>query len=377
MKFGAQNTWGFLEQGTTLNAALGQIYQNGVPTSAAIYNTPERDKFTMNAQWGLYAQDAWTMKRMTVNYGLRWEYFHSSVAAESSTAGVYVPARTFGPEDMPIWKTLSPRFGVVYDLFGNAKTALKFSVNKYQLSATNGVAAALNPMRLQSASVTWRDLNGDNIVQGATGCTFNTPGCEINLAQLPRNFGLITPGCSTIATAGSVPCGTAQVDPNVQRPYEVMYNLGVQHELLPRVSLTANWVRTNFYALALTQNVLQSFSDYTPATIYNPINGSPITIYNVSAAKQAAVLNFNTTDPQGELAGSSRSRSRSTRADGASPSVARPPIARRRSSATGSRTESALLRSVPERDFLEHAVQAGGIDTAGVRPVVGCVVYHV
>jgi hypothetical protein len=79
----------------------------------------------------------------------------------------------------------------------------------------------------------------------------------------------------------------------------VMYNFGVQHELLPRVSVTANWVRTNFYALALTQNVLQSFSDYAPATIYNPINGSPITIYNVSAAKQASQLNFNTTDPQG------------------------------------------------------------------------------
>ena len=299
MKFGAQNTWGFLEQGTTLNAALGQIYQNAVPASAAIYNTPERDRFTMNAQWGLYAQDAWTMKRMTINYGLRWEYFHSSVASESSTAGVFVPNRTFGPEDMPIWKTLAPRFGVVYDVFGNAKTALKFSVNKYELSATNGVAAALNPMRLQSASVTWRDLNGDDVVQGSLGCTFNTPGCEINLAQLPRNFGLITPGCSTIATAGSIPCGTAQVDPNVQRPYEVMYNIGVQHELLPRVSVTANWVRTNFYALALTQNVLQSFSDYTPATIYNPINGNPITIYNVSAAKQASVLNFNTTDPQG------------------------------------------------------------------------------
>jgi hypothetical protein len=299
MKFGAQDTWGFLEQGTTLNAALGQIYQNGVPASAAIYNTPERDRFTMNAQWGLYAQDAWTMKRVTLNYGLRWEYFHSSIAAESATAGRFVPDRTFGPEDMPIWKTLSPRLGVVYDLSGNAKSALKFSVNKYELSVTNGVAAALNPMRLQSATVTWRDLNGNDIVDAAPGCTFSTPGCEVNFAQLPRNFGLITPGCSTIATAGSIPCGTAQVDPNVQRPYEVMYNLGVQHELLPRVSVTANWVRTNFYALALTQNVLQSFGDYTPATIANPINGSPITIYNVSAAKQSSVLNFNTTDPHG------------------------------------------------------------------------------
>ncbi|MCU1385291.1 MAG: Outer rane receptor for ferrienterochelin and colicin [Acidobacteria bacterium] len=299
MKFGAQDTWGFLEQGTTLNGAVGQIYQNGVPTSAAIYNTPERDRFTMNAQWGLYAQDTWTVRRLTINYGMRWEYFHSSIAAESSTAGVYVPDRSFGPQDMPIWKTWAPRLGIVYDLRGNAKTAVKFSVNKYELSATNGVAAALNPMRLQSATVTWRDLNGDDVIQQSPGCTFNTAGCEINYAQLPKNFGLITPGCSTIATPGVTPCGTAQVDPNVQRPYEVMYNIGIQHELLPRVSVTANWVRTNFYALALTQNTLQSFSDYTLTTIANPITGSPIAVYNVSAAKQSAVLNLNTTDPQG------------------------------------------------------------------------------
>ena len=32
---------------------------------------------------------------------------------------------------MPTWKSISPRFGAVYDLFGNQKTALKFSIGKY------------------------------------------------------------------------------------------------------------------------------------------------------------------------------------------------------------------------------------------------------
>jgi hypothetical protein len=299
IKFGAQDTWGFLEQGTTLNAALGQIYQNGSPSTALIYNTPERDRFTMNAQWGLYAQDAWTMKRLTINYGLRWEYFHSSIAEESSTAGLFAPDRAFGPESMPIWKTWSPRFGIVYDLLGDAKTAIKFSVNRYQLSATNGVAAALNPMRLQSSSVTWRDLNGNDIAEGALGCTFGAPGCELNFAQLPRNFGLITPGCSTIATPGSIPCGTSQVDPGVGRPYQVAYNVGVQRELLPRVSVTANYIRTNFSNLSLVVNTQQSFSDYTPFTIASPLDGHAITWYNVSAAKVSAVQNLMTTDSQG------------------------------------------------------------------------------
>ena len=252
MKFGAQDTWGFLEQGTVLNAALGQIYQNGVPSTALIYNTPERDRFTMNAQWGLYAQDAWTLKRLTINYGLRWEYFHSSIAAESSTPGLFVPDRTFGPEDMPIWKTWSPRFGIVYDLFGDAKTAIKFSVNRYQLSATNGVAAALNPMRLQSASVTWRDLNGDDIAQGSLGLHVRRGRVRDELRAVaeelrPHHAGLL----DDRDRRDRFPCGTSQVDPNIQRPSDVAYNVGIQHELFPRVSVTANFIRTNFSNLSL------------------------------------------------------------------------------------------------------------------------------
>ena len=55
-----QDTWGFLEQGTQLNADLFQIYQNGVPTRAALKNTPERDRYAMKAQWGIFGQDSWT-----------------------------------------------------------------------------------------------------------------------------------------------------------------------------------------------------------------------------------------------------------------------------------------------------------------------------
>jgi hypothetical protein len=297
IRAGAQETWGFLEQGTLLNAALQQVYQNLVPTSVTIFNTPERDRFTMNAQWGLFAQDSWTLKRMTVNYGLRWESFHSSIAAEQSGEGRFVPERTFGPEDMPIWKTLSPRFAVSYDLLGNAKTALKFSVNKYQLSATNGVAASLNPMRLQSSTVNWTDVNGDDIAQGSPGCVYQTAGCEINFAQLPSTFGLIAPGCTTIYSPGSTPCGTDQVDPGIERDNEIAYTVGIQHELFPRIAVSANWFYTRFYNLSLSNNLLQSPADYTAVQVASPVDGSVVTIYNVSAAKQSQVRNLNGSSP--------------------------------------------------------------------------------
>ena len=294
VRFGAQDNWGFLEQGTILNAALRQTYQNLVPVSVQVYNTPERDRFTENYSWGFFGQDTWKLNRASISAGLRWDTFKSSIAAETSGAGVFVPERDFGPQEMPVWKNWEPRFSVTYDLSGNAKTALKFSANKYVLSATNGVAAALNPMRLQSASLSWTDLNGDDVAQGTRGCVYLTAGCEMNFAQLPATFGLITPGCTTVYAPGSIGCGTDQVDPNIKRDTEWAYNIGIQHELFPRIAVTANYFYTRFYNLRLTNNLLQTFADYTPVQIASPVDGSAVTVYNVSTAKQSAVRNLQT-----------------------------------------------------------------------------------
>ena len=157
-----------------------------------------------------------------MNYGLRWEYFKSAIDLETAGNGRFADARSFGPEDDAGVEDASRRASAsAYDLFGNAKTALKFSANKYMLSATDGVAADYNPMRLQTQNVDWRDLNSDDIAQGEQGCVYLTAGCELNFAQLPANFGVITPGCQVVYSPGSIPCGTDQVDPDIKRPYNV------------------------------------------------------------------------------------------------------------------------------------------------------------
>ena len=113
-------------------------------------------------------------------------------------------------------RTLAPRFVVVYDLFGNAKTALKFGLNRYNESRTTQFATIYNPLGLTTASLSWTDLNSDDIAQGAIGCVYLTPGCEMNFAQMPANF-------------GSRALNT--VDPSFNRVYNVETTVGVQHEL--------------------------------------------------------------------------------------------------------------------------------------------------
>ena len=61
--------------------------------------------------------------------------------AADTAAGRFVPARHFDAiENLPNWRNWAPRSSLVYDLFGNAKTALKFSLNKYNLARTTGIA---------------------------------------------------------------------------------------------------------------------------------------------------------------------------------------------------------------------------------------------
>jgi hypothetical protein len=97
LKVGMQDTFGFLEQGTTLNGALHQVYQNGAPVQVSIYNTPERDRYTMKGQWGVFGQDSWKFQRLTLNAGLRWDYFSSEIASQESGEGRFVPLRKYGP----------------------------------------------------------------------------------------------------------------------------------------------------------------------------------------------------------------------------------------------------------------------------------------
>jgi hypothetical protein len=151
---------------------------------------------------------------------------------------------------------------------------------------TINFADQFNPLVLTSSTLTWRDLNGDDVAQGELGCTYQTPGCEINLGQLTQNFGvraLVTP------------------NPDIKRVFNVETTAGIQHELLPGVQLNAGWFRRTFHNLPRQTNTLQSFSDYTLVTVYSPIDGSAIPVYNVSPAALTKVKNVVSTDQDQEF----------------------------------------------------------------------------
>ena len=294
LKFGMQSTWGSFTHTRDANADLVQQYRSTstgipftVPDSVLVRNTPLTYGERLNYDLGFFAQDSWTFNRLTINAGLRYEKVKAQVLAAESPAGRFVPARTFEPiENLPNWSNFAPRFATVYDLFGNGKTALKYSVNRYNLARTTGIASQYNPLLNQTATLQWRDVNGDDIAQGERGCNYGTagtPGCEINFAQLSSNFGI-----AALATYGDYP-----------RTWNLEQGAEIQHELLPNLSLAGSWYRGAFKDLTVSLNQSWSTADYTPYTLYDPLSGEPFTAYGRSAAAQARPARYlDTYDPE-------------------------------------------------------------------------------
>jgi hypothetical protein len=268
------------------NADLVQRYRDGVPDSVIVYNTPTRLYNLMGADFGVYIQDSWTLKRLTVNPGVRYEYFNSSSQPKAVEAGRFVPARSFDLiPDTPNWKNLAPRFSMVYDLTGNAKTALKGSINKYNRNFTTDFANRYNPLVLQSDTRNWSDCD---YLPGTSTCSAlvvptNRDGIAQNNEIGPSNnnrFGL-TPA--------------RHPDPGIERPYDIEYSLSVVRELRRGVSVTGAWYRRETYNLEQQLNTLVTTSDYAVFTTPSPLDGEPVTIYNLNRAKQGVQDLLDTT----------------------------------------------------------------------------------
>jgi hypothetical protein len=235
--------------------------------SVVVHNTPQEAAEKIKYDLGLYVQDSWTFKRLTLNPGLRAELFNTYVPAQASPAGRFVPFRSFDKiENLPNWKDWAPRFGMAYDIFGDSRTAMKVHVGKYMRAfSTVGFAQVYNPMVNETDRRNWTDLNGDDVAQDNEIGSVNTP---FNISgQSNRN-----------------------ADPNIKRPYQWEYSVGIQREVVRGVSVSANWIRRDFRRLFWTDNVLVSFDDYTVVPIPNPLDPAElIPIYNLNPAKLGVV----------------------------------------------------------------------------------------
>ena len=266
VKIGLQDAWGPYRRWNTANGDLYQIYNGGSPLQVTVLNTPLDRGDTSTRTSGVYVQDSWRLNRFTVNLGLRYDYVAAARDGQPAQTGRFAASVAYDDIYLPTWKGWSPRTSVVYDLFGIGKTAVRVGFNRYRPRGTTGFAQIYNPTALITANITWNDLNRDDIAQGERGCVFLTPGCEINFTQLPRTSACAPSRCSMRISSG---------------PYQLTYNVGIQHELLRGTSVTAEWFHSDFKNLIARNNMARAASTTRRSRSYSPIDGSPITYYNI------------------------------------------------------------------------------------------------
>jgi hypothetical protein len=274
LKTGIQ--WGFGPFVTfgDLNGDLIQLYRNGRPDGVQVYNTPRQAREFLNADLGIFAQDSWRLDRLTLNYGVRFEYFNGEISEQSAPAGRFVPARHFDRVScMPCWFDVAPRFGAAYDLLGDARTAVKVTANKYMAGQALGFAQRYNPFSTQTDVRRWDDANGDDIAQDH----------EIGPSNDAR-FGLATL--------------TRRPDPDIGREYDWEYSAGIHHEIVPGVSVGATWFHRDTFNMTKSVNGPFTAADYTIVNVVSPLDGAVIPVYNLDPAKRGLIdrVDVNSTD---------------------------------------------------------------------------------
>ena len=265
------------------NTQLRYTFNNQVPIAVSYFLSPRWDQHDRTEVAAFYAQDQWTIRRLTLQAAVRYDRAWSWAPADGNgTAGT----SRFNPKPIAFDRTVSvsgynditPRLGLAYDLFGNGKTALKVNLGKYVEAATSDVIYSSNNPAARivtrvgsgagSAARGWTDGNRNYIVD----CDLLNPAQQNNLAAggdlcaalggNNLNFGNANPNTTTINPAILSGWGV--------RPYDWQFGMSVQHELISRLSVEAAYNRRWWGNFFVTDNVLTAAADYDTYSVAIP-----------------------------------------------------------------------------------------------------------
>jgi hypothetical protein len=302
-KFGVSNIRGHSIATNLTYGSVSYRFLNGVPNQLTEFASPSVTVANMNADLGLYAQDRWTIRHLTLNYGLRMDYFNGSVPQQDEAAllaqysmptPTLVPVTTYDAvKNAPNWTDLNPRIAGVYDLFGDGRTAIRGSLGRYVEGQTVGIASSLNPITrsVTSASRNWTDANKDYVAD----CDLTNPAANGECGALNNgNFGKNNPNATQIAKDVTEGFG--------KRGYSWEGVVGIQRELWQRTSVSANYYWRSFGNFTATENTLTQPSDYSKYCITTPVDprlpgggGQQVCgYYDVNPNKFGQVINLQT-----------------------------------------------------------------------------------
>jgi hypothetical protein len=291
----------------TNNENLSYRLNNGLPNQLTQSISP----WVNNARVGwdaIYAQELWTLDRLTLQGALRFDRARSWFPAQQEGPSRFLPAPMVFPDSRGVdaYKDLTTRVGVAYDLFATGKTVLKTTWGKYLEGAgVNGTYANTNPsLRMpQTTSVfgtagvtrAWTDANGNFV-----------PDCD-----------LTNPALQDLRASGGDLCGvmsntnfgrsvlTNNFDPALLngwgvRPSDWQLAVSLEQQIGRRSSIDVTYTRRWYHGFSVVDNLALDPSDLTAFSITAPLDprlpgggGYEISgLYDVNPDKSGQVDNF-------------------------------------------------------------------------------------
>ncbi|HEY7188388.1 MAG TPA: hypothetical protein VH436_17650, partial [Vicinamibacterales bacterium] len=248
-------------------------FGNGVPNLLTQRATPYERLVKQPWDLGIYAQDAWTLRRLTVNAGVRFDHYASYAPETQLGPGPLVPTRniTFPKTEMLSFKDIVPRLGATFDLFGTQRTALKIGLNKYtqalgtQVGFMNG---ALDPVSSLALFVT-RSWNDNTFAAGDPRRGNYVPDCDLVNVLANGECGIVSD------TNFGQPTRSTTSDPKTthgwgNRPYQWEFSAAVDHQLAPKVSASVGYFRRTFGNFIVVDNLALSATDFSPFSVTAP-----------------------------------------------------------------------------------------------------------
>src|SRR5207237_8312306 len=110
----------------------GQVFYTSAgggfaPQNVTLFATPQNDATAVNVL-ALFAQDSYSVRRLTITGGIRFEQLEGYLPSQSSPASPFAAAGVGGfaaqPREYPAirnvvkWNTAGPRGQIVYDILG-------------------------------------------------------------------------------------------------------------------------------------------------------------------------------------------------------------------------------------------------------------------
>ena len=269
LKVGANWHKGNHTFGATPNFDDYYLFFNQLPLLLGSVSSPHRQRQELDMVLGLFAQDSWTVDRLTLNLGVRYDHMKASSPAQTRPAGFYTD-EIFFPErkNIPYWRGLHPRIGAAYDLFGTGRTAIKGSFGRYEMADSYGLAFARvnSPVAGISTTTTrlWLDFDGDF-----------EPDCDLKDGSDQFAAGGECGPWDNQAFGSVLPI--RQIADDVREGFNVSPSLwqgqvSFQQELAPNVSLTVGYFRTWYNNLTVADNQATTAADYDPYCVTQPVD---------------------------------------------------------------------------------------------------------